>query len=103
MGFICKIHFTCKVRFPNKLKKFFYISQSNYQNCFEAKIETKYFQQFSVFTKSKIILDTTTLESGDKMTIEYNNYYSKNMKFNPTVNIINDEGCIENNYDFDKI
>ena len=37
------------------------------------------------------------------MTIEYNNYYSKNMQFNPTVNIINDEGCIENNYDFDKI
>ena len=78
-GFSYKIHFACKVGFANKLKKFFYISQSNYQKCFEAKIDTKYFQQFPVLTKSKIILDTTTLESDDKMIFEYNNYFTKNI------------------------
>ena len=102
-GFSYKIHFACKVGFANKLKKFFYISQSNYQKCFEAKIDTKYFQQFPVLTKSKIILDTTTLESDDKMIFEYNNYFTKNIQFNPTVNIINDEECNKKSYDYDKI
>ena len=40
-------------------------------------------------TNSKIILDITNLDLDDKMIVEYNNYYSKNILYNPNVNKIN--------------
>ena len=59
----------------------FYFPQSNFYNkIFQCEINTEYFQQIPIFSESKILLDMTLIIKGNKMLIEYEYLYPKDIK-----------------------
>jgi len=59
----------------------FYFAQSNFYNkIFQCEINTEYFQQIPIYSETKILLDMTSIIKGNKMLIEYEYLYPKDIK-----------------------
>ena len=75
----------------------FYFAQSNYYNkIIPAEINTEYFQEFPVLLQTKILLDLTTIEKGNKMLIEYDRLYSYDDAFTVYGYYTDDHNTIQN-------